>query len=50
MLAATLTSLQMNFSHSNTTLQNCLDKVYSWLNERKLNLNPSKCQVLNIHK
>ena len=38
------------FSHSNTTLQKYLDKIYYWLKERKLNLNPSKCRVLNIHK
>ena len=38
------------FSHSNTTLQQSLDKIFHWLKERKLNLNPSKCNVLNIHK
>ena len=26
-----------------------LDKIYNWLKERKLNLNPSKCHVLNIY-
>ena len=38
------------FSHSNTILQKSLDKIYHWLKERKLVLNPSKCQVLNIQK
>ena len=41
---------QKIFSKLNTTLQNSLDKIYNWLKERKLNLNPSKCQVLNIKK
>ena len=27
-----------------------MDKIYHWLKERKLVLNPSKCQVLNIQK
>ena len=38
------------FSQSNLVLQNSLDKIYHWLKERRLNLNPSKCQVLNIHR
>ena len=38
------------FSQSNTTLQNFLDKIYNWLKERKLSLNPYKCQVLNIQR
>ena len=38
------------FSHSNTILQNSLDKIYNWLKERKLNLNPGIYQVLNIQK
>ena len=38
------------FSHSDTILQKSLDKIYHWLKERKLDLNPSKCQVLNIQK
>ena len=38
------------FSQSNLVLQKSLDKIYHWLKERKLNLNPSKCQVLTIHR
>ena len=38
------------FSHSDTILQKSLDKIYHWLKERKLDLNPSKCQVLNTKK
>ena len=38
------------FSNLNTTLHNSLDKVYNLLKEKKLNINPSKSQVLNIQK
>ena len=38
------------FSHSKTILKKSLDKIYHWLKERKLDLNPSNCQVLNIQK
>ena len=37
-------------SQSNTTLQNSLNKTYNCLKQRKLNLNPSKFQVLSIPK
>ena len=38
------------YSQSNKILKFSLDKMYHWLKERKLNLNPSKCHVLNIQK
>ena len=38
------------FSESNSVLQKTLDKIYNWLKERKLNLNPRKYHVLNIHR
>ena len=38
------------FGQSNKILQPSLDKIYHWLKDRKLNLNPAKCYVLNIHK
>ena len=38
------------FSQSNKSLQLSLYKMYHWLKERKLNLNPNKFQVLNIQK
>ena len=53
MLDAKLTSSQKRQkknNHFNTTLPNYLDKTYNWLKIRKLNLNPSKCQVLKIQK
>ena len=37
------------FSESNSVLQKILDKIDHWLKETKLNINPSKCHVLNIH-
>ena len=37
------------FSESNFVLQKSLNKIYNWLKERKLKLNPRKCHVLNIH-
>ena len=39
-----------NFSHSEKTLGNSLEKNYSWLKERKSKFNPSRCQVLNVLK
>ena len=38
------------FSEANFVLQKSLHKIYYRLKKRKLNLNPSKCHVLNIHR